>query len=303
MGLELIQLRKCFGRRPALEGLELQVEAGVAAILAPAGAGKSTLAAILATLQHPTSGTALVDGLDVRKQKPEVRRRIGYLPQSLQLPPRMTVFESLEHLALLGNLTFPAQRRLRIDRAMERLRIDSLRDVRMGELTPGAARRVALAQATLTAPPVLILDEPTSGLDPEESVPVRRFIAEQGAETLVLLLTSSVEDVEAAADTLAVLHQGRFRFSGTPAELVASVDGRTWLREWPRSEPGPPETGFIETAVLCAGDRLRVRGVTPGPAPAGAAPVPPTLADAYVELLARSRDERNAGISGRLAPA
>jgi ABC-2 type transport system ATP-binding protein len=269
VGVEVLQLSKVYdGRVKALESLSLKAESGVLGLLGPNGSGKTTLMSIMATLLEPTTGTVMMDGFDVRKHKPEIRRRIGYLPQDVGLYPNLTVIETLDYMALLYNLDDAADRAQRIERAMTRLNLTHLRDRQIQTLSGGMRQRVALAQAVLPQPSVLIVDEPTAGLDPEERIRVRSFFADLARECLIVLSTHIVADIEAVASSLAVLRLGKLRYSGTHGSLSLPAD-------------------FLETGLYRLPGRIQVRGVGERAPSADAELTPPNLEDAYVWLMAR----------------
>jgi ABC-2 type transport system ATP-binding protein len=291
VGVEVQQLTKVYdGRLKALDNVQLQAETGVLGLLGPNGSGKTTLMSIMATLLDPSAGTIRIDGLDVRKQKPEIRRRIGYLPQDVGLYPNLTVFETLDYMALLYHLDDPKDRKARIDRAMERLNLTKLRDRQVQTLSGGMRQRVALAQAVLPQPSVLIVDEPTAGLDPEERIRVRSFFAELARECLIVLSTHIVADIEAVASSLAVLRHGVMRFSGTPEELLQSLEGRVWTVDVPESGRLPETQNFMETGLFRLPGRIQLRGVAEKQPCADAAPTTPNLEDGYVWLMGRAEN-------------
>lgn len=290
MGVEIVNLTKIYdGRVKALDGVQFRGDTGVLGLLGPNGSGKTTLMSIMATLLEPTSGTIVVDGLDVRKQKPEIRRRIGYLPQDVGLYPNLTVYETLDYMGLLYHLDDAADRDARIERAMQRLNLLHLRDRQVGTLSGGMRQRVALAQAVLPQPSVLIVDEPTAGLDPEERIRVRSFFAEMARECLIVLSTHIVADIEAVASSLAVMRFGKMRFSGTPEELLTSLQGRVWAMDLPADGRSPHAEGFLETGLYRLPGKVQIRGVAEKRPFADAEPAVPNLEDAYVWLMAREQ--------------
>ena len=287
MGVEVVQLTKVYDARvKALDTLDLKVESGVLGLLGPNGSGKTTLMSIMATLLEPTTGTVRIDGLDVRKQRPEIRRRIGYLPQDVGLYPNLTVGETLDYMGLLYHLDDRKLRQERIEESMQRLNLTQLRDRQVGTLSGGMRQRVALGQAILAHPSVLIVDEPTAGLDPEERIRVRSFFAELAQECLIVLSTHIVADIEAVAGYLAVLRHGHLRFSGTPEELLASLRGRVWTIDVPAGSTAPAAEGFLETGLSRYPEGVQVRGVGEKAPCAGARTAAPNLEDAYVWLMA-----------------
>jgi ABC-type multidrug transport system ATPase subunit len=295
LGVEVLDLTKVYdGRVRALDGVSLAAESGVLGLLGPNGSGKTTLMSIMATLLEPTAGTIRVDGLDVRKQKPEIRRRIGYLPQDVELYPNLTVWETLDYMGLLYNLDDTADRHRRMERAMERLNLTALRDRQVQTLSGGMRQRVAVAQAVLAEPSVLIVDEPTAGLDPEERIRARSFFADLARECLIVLSTHIVADIEAVASSLAVLRHGELRYSGTPEALLQSLEGRVWRFDLPAEWGGSPPESFLETGLQRLPGGIQVRGVAEQSPRPEAEPALPNLEDAYVWLMAREDDEQRA---------
>ncbi len=261
---------------------------GIFALLGPNGAGKSTLMSMLTTLLEPTCGTARVGGFDVRTQKHEVRNILGYLPQDFGLYPSLSVFETLDYIGLLYNIRDTADRKARIEEAMARVNLTDVRDRAIAHLSGGMRQRVGLAQALLNKPKLLIVDEPTAGLDPEERIRVRSMLTELGQDRVVILSTHLIEDVAAVADTVAVLHEGRIRFHGTPEEMRNSVRGRVWEIQVTGDRMASIRQAAIETGLQRSGDRIKVRIVADeAPDPAALA-VEPTMDDAYIGLMRRT---------------
>lgn len=288
MGIEVLGLTKVYdGRVKALDAVQMRADAGVLGLLGPNGSGKTTLMSIMATLLDPTAGTIQVDGLDVRKHKPEIRRRIGYLPQDVGLYPTLTVYETLDYMGLLYHLDDPRERSARIEEVMVRLNLVHLRDRQVQTLSGGMRQRVALGQAVLSRPSVLIVDEPTAGLDPEERIRVRSLFAELARECLIVLSTHIVADIEAVASSLAVLRFGQLRYFGTPEALLASLAGRVWSFDLPADGRVPVIDGFMETGLYRLPGRIQVRGVSAARPVDDAETVDPNLEDAYVWLMGR----------------
>jgi ABC-2 type transport system ATP-binding protein len=293
VGVEAVQLTKVYdGRVKALDSVSLAADSGVLGLLGPNGSGKTTLMSIMATLLEPSQGTILVDGLDVRKNKPEIRRRIGYLPQEVGLYPNLTVYETLDYMGLLYDLSDPQDRRKRIERVLERLNLTKLRDRQIQTLSGGMRQRVALGQAILPEPSVLIVDEPTAGLDPEERIRVRSFFAELARECLVVLSTHIVADIEAVSSSLAVLRLGKLLYLGTPEDLLRSLDGKVWSLDLPEDGSVPDREGFVETGIFRHPGSIQVRGISSGSPGHGAKPAVPNLEDAYIWLMSKDDDEQ-----------
>jgi ABC-2 type transport system ATP-binding protein len=275
-------VRKSYGEVAALAGLDLNLQPGITGLLGPNGAGKTTLIRILATLLAPSAGEVRVNGWrnsDLR-DRVEIRRHLGYLPQDLGLYPRFTVFEFVDYLAILKELHEPADRHRRVRAALEAVELDDLARRKIRTLSGGMRRRVGIAQAIVADPELLLLDEPTTGLDPEQRMRFRQLIAGIGEHRTVLLSTHLVEDVAAVCTKVVVLWQGRARFDGTPSQLRQLADGQVWSS--PEEGRGAVSSWRTESGAY------RVLGPRPSPA---AEPLPATVEDGYLLVTARSREE------------
>jgi len=219
---------KYYGSRRAVADLSFEIRAGECiGFLGLNGAGKSTTLRLLSCLLLPTSGRISVRGLDVVSHPHEIRRFIGYLPDTPPLYPEMTVREYLDFAGRLRGLS-GALLEQRRDRASQ---LCSLRDVlrtTIGQLSHGYRQRVGIAQAIIHAPSLLILDEPIQGLDPVQIVEMRNMIGELRGEHTILLSTHILTEIEATCDRILVMHQGRIAAQGTEAELASRLSaGRT----------------------------------------------------------------------------
>jgi ABC-2 type transport system ATP-binding protein len=275
-------VRKSYGAVVALADLDLELRPGITGLLGPNGAGKTTLIRILATLLAPSAGAVGVNGWrssDLR-DRVEIRRRLGYLPQDLGLYPRFSVFEFVDYLAVLKELDDPVDRHRRVRAALRAVELDDLAGRKIRTLSGGMRRRVGIAQAIVADPELLLLDEPTTGLDPEQRMRFRQLIAGIGEHRTVVLSTHLVEDVAAVCTQVVVLWQGRVRFFGTPSQLRQLAAGQVW---------SSPEDGAGAVASWrTEGGAYRVLGERPSPAAEAAAP---TVEDGYLLVCARSREE------------
>jgi len=219
---------KTFGQTVALQDVSFHVERGeVLGFLGPNGAGKTTTMRILTGYLAPTAGRATVAGFDVFTQSLEVRRRIGYLPETVPLYPEMTVYSYLEYLAHLRDV---ANRDQRIAYAMEVCGVAHHADTIIGKLSKGYRQRVGLAQALLHDPEVLILDEPTIGLDPKQVVEVRELIRELGKERTIILSTHILPEVSETCRRVLIINRGRIVAEDTPERLTARLQGAERIR-------------------------------------------------------------------------
>jgi ABC-2 type transport system ATP-binding protein len=227
--IEVKHLTKWYGRVLAVDNISFEVAKGsVVGFLGPNGAGKSTTLKIMTCYMPPSSGTVTVDGLDVLGDSLEVRRRIGYMPESVPLYPEMRVGEYLKFRASLRDI--PArQRQAAVDRVCQRCWLKDPEDMtrrRLGELSRGYKQRVGLAEVLLHNPPVLVLDEPTIGLDPAQIRAMRELITELGEEHTVILSSHILAEVEQTCGQIVIIQGGRLVAQGTPNELRQRVVGQ-----------------------------------------------------------------------------
>ena len=216
-------LTKEFGIRRAIDNLTFQAEQGeIVGFLGPNGAGKTTTMRILSGYMPPTEGEATVAGYDIISESIEVRRRVGYLPETVPLYPDMTVFDYLKFMADLRHLPNAEDR---VDDTLEMVGMEERADGYIGNLSKGMRQRIGLAQALLHKPEVLILDEPTIGLDPGQVVEVRNVIREIGKERTVLLSTHILSEAQQLCDRVLIINKGRIVAEDTPANLQASLIG------------------------------------------------------------------------------
>ena len=244
MNVEITGLTRRFGRTTAVAGVDLQAGPGVFGLLGPNGAGKTSLLRMMATAVAPTSGRLRLLGHDPSSYGPrrEIRRRLGYLPQSLGYYPGFTVAESVEYFALLKEMP-PARIPGAVAAAIDRVELGGKAKAKLRTLSGGMLRRVGVAQAIVNEPELLLLDEPTAGLDPQQRVVFRALLRDLGQRATVVVSTHLVEDVGAACAQVALMDQGKIVFHGTPQELAARGEGYA-------TGDAPLERGY--SAVLTA---------------------------------------------------
>jgi ABC-2 type transport system ATP-binding protein len=224
--IEVQGLTKHYDGRPAIVDVTFAVPRGqVLGFLGPNGAGKSTTMRILTGYLSATSGTASVAGYDVFEHSREVRRQIGYLPETTPLYTEMRVDDYLTLMCRLRGVA-PARRRGRIDHAVEACGLkDRRRDI-IGHLSRGLRQRVGLAQAVVHDPDVLILDEPTAGLDPGQTRETRDLIIELGARHTVVLSSHVLSEVSATCERVLIIREGRIVADDTPRNLTRRLGER-----------------------------------------------------------------------------
>jgi ABC-2 type transport system ATP-binding protein len=213
-------LSKNFGEKRALYGVSLHIETGMFGLLGRNGAGKTTLMRILATILSKSNGNVSVCGFDIGNAK-EIRKLVGYLPQEFSMYPNMSVYEAMDYLGVLSELSNKT-RQERIPVLLKRVNLDDCHKVRVKALSGGMKRRLGIAQAILHNPVILIVDEPTAGLDPEERVRFRNMLREIAENRIVILSTHIVEDVEKTCEKIAVLDNGEIIFNGLLAAFIGN---------------------------------------------------------------------------------
>lgn len=206
MSIRVEALTKIYGQQKAVDGISFTAETGVLGFLGPNGAGKSTTMKMLTCFLPPTSGTASVCGFDISTHPIEVKRNIGYLPESNPLYTDMYVKESLAFVAGVHGLHEPLKR---IAEVIAQTGLGPEQHKKIGQLSKGYRQRVGLAQAILHNPPVLILDEPTSGLDPNQLVGIRQLITELGKTKTIILSTHIMQEVEAVCSQVVIISKGK----------------------------------------------------------------------------------------------
>jgi ABC-2 type transport system ATP-binding protein len=219
--IEAKSLCKSYGFFKAVDDLSFKVESGqVLGFLGPNGAGKSTTMKMLTGFLAPTSGTALINGIDVVENPVEARKNIGYLPEGAPSYGEMTVLQFLTFVArarLIGERDVAAS----VDKAVSKLNLSKVRHQAIDTLSKGFKRRVGLAQAIIHDPQILILDEPTDGLDPNQKREVRRLIRAMAKDKIIIISTHILEEVAAVCNRVMIIANGRLLADDSPLGLIA----------------------------------------------------------------------------------
>lgn len=217
--IEVEQLKKNYGAVAAVRGISFHVGRGeVVGFVGPNGAGKSTTLRIITGFIGATSGSVRILGHDIQKDPMRARQSLGYMPETAPLYPEMRVREYLHFRAHLKRVSSKSRERA-IERALERAGVSHAEDALIGQLSKGYRQRVALADALVADPPLLILDEPTAGLDPNQVRQVRVLLKELSQDHTILLSTHILSEVEATCDRALVIHRGKLVLQGPLGEL------------------------------------------------------------------------------------
>jgi ABC-2 type transport system ATP-binding protein len=218
-------LTKRYARNVAVDHISFEVEKGqIVGFLGPNGAGKTTTMRMLTCFMPPTEGSATVAGFDVRENPMEVKRRIGYLPETPPVYPEMEVIEYLDFVGRIKGVP-KANLRSRIDEVMQKTAISDVRNKEIGKLSKGYRQRVGLAQAIVHNPDVLILDEPTSGLDPHQIIETRDLIKGLAGDHTIILSTHILPEVEATCQRVMIINRGKLVATDTMENLSSRLHG------------------------------------------------------------------------------
>jgi ABC-2 type transport system ATP-binding protein len=228
--IEVDNLTKRYGRDTAVSGVSFKVQKGeIVGFLGPNGAGKTTTMRVLTCFLPPTEGSVKIAGFDVFEEPLEVKKRVGYLPETPPLYPDMEVDSFLDFVAKIKGIP-KAQRRNRIDECIGKCALGDVRTKLIAKLSKGYRQRVGLAQAILSAPDVLILDEPTAGLDPKQIIETRELIKGFGGDHTVILSTHILPEVEMTCGRVLIINKGRVVAEDTPSNLTHGLRGSGTLK-------------------------------------------------------------------------
>jgi ABC-type multidrug transport system ATPase subunit len=214
----------------ALKDVTLTIPKGMYGLLGPNGAGKSTLMRTLATLQEPDEGSIRLGDTDLLKQKDEIRKTLGYLPQEFGVYPKAKAEDLLDHFAILKGLTGRRARREVVEALLRKVNLWDVRRQKLGGFSGGMRQRFGVAVALLGNPKLMIVDEPTAGLDPAERVRFLNLLSELGENSVVILSTHIVEDVSELCTRMAIINRGQILQEAEPLKAMEGLQGRIWRR-------------------------------------------------------------------------
>jgi ABC-2 type transport system ATP-binding protein len=272
----------------ALHDVSLTIPTGMFGLLGPNGAGKSTLMRTLATLQEADSGTATLGNLDVLRQKDDVRKILGYLPQEFGVYPKITAETMLRHFAALKGITNKGERNDVVDALLHRVNLHDVRRQNLGTFSGGMRQRFGIAQALLGNPQLIIVDEPTAGLDPGERVRFHNLLAEIGENVIVILSTHIVEDVSDLCSRMAIISHGRVLMTGDPSVAMREIEGKIWRRAVPRAELETYQAKYAVIHTRLVAGRTVVHVLSDASPGEGFEPADSSLEDVYFSTLHRA---------------
>lgn len=276
----------------ALRDVDLEISNGMFGLLGPNGAGKTTLMRILVTLLEPSSGQVQIDGLDLRRDRAQIRHKIGYLPQDFSNFPKLAAWEYLDYVAAMAGLRNRRERRNQVDRLLEEVGLFDVRDRLSSRLSGGMKRRLGIAQTLIGQPTLMVVDEPTVGLDPQERLRFRNLLADlaQG-EITIILSTHIVGDISSTCSDLALLYGGKIVFKGPPHELIESAEGTVWKVIAPHEALDSLKERYPVVSTVPDADGYEVRLVAAESPDPTAVPLKPNLEDAYIHFMQSAGQE------------
>lgn len=265
----------------ALKDVTLTIPRGMYGLLGPNGAGKSTLMRTLAALQEPDEGSIHLGATDLLKQKNEIRKTLGYLPQEFGVYPKAKAEDLLEHFAILKGFTGRAARREVVELLLRKVNLWDVRRQKLGGFSGGMRQRFGVAVALLGNPKLMIVDEPTAGLDPAERVRFLNLLSELGEQSVVILSTHIVEDVSELCTRMAIINRGEILLEAEPLTAIDEMKGRIWRKVIEKSELAEIErkNAVISTKLLAG--KTVVRVCSPENPGVGFEAAEPDLEDVY----------------------
>jgi ABC-2 type transport system ATP-binding protein len=283
MKIEIQNLSKRYNKEKyGLKNFSLTIEKGILGLLGPNGAGKSTLMKIIATISKPTEGHVLLDGTDIAKEPNTIRKILGYLPQDFGVYPNLNAYEFLEYIAAMKGVGGP-NLRPRIDQLLEGVNLTEAAKKPIGTYSGGMKQRIGIAQALLNDPRILIFDEPTVGLDPEERVRFRNLISDLAMDSIVILSSHIVSDIETIADEVAIMKNGQLIMKGVQSDVVDKVKGKVFELELNGDELLLFKEKYRVVNTIRKKDKVLVRYISDDPQSPGMHSTA-SLEDAYLSL-------------------
>jgi ABC-2 type transport system ATP-binding protein len=230
MNIEINGLSKIYPNgHAAIKDISLSIGSGMFGLLGPNGAGKSSFMRILVTAQKATSGSVIMDGMDINEHRHEIRKMVGYLPQDFTFFSKLKTYEFLDYAAQLATKLKGKERLAKVDKLLDQVGLLDVRDRMANKLSGGMKRRLGIAQALIGEPRLLVIDEPTTGLDPEERIRFRNILSDLSQRDVTIILsTHIVGDISSTCHNMAMLNKGEVAYKGSPEGMIEQVRGHVW---------------------------------------------------------------------------
>lgn len=289
MELKIAKLTKYYTKdKAAVQEVELELQEGIHALLGPNGSGKTTLMRMICGILKPTQGAVLIDGKNILEDYEDYILHLGYLPQAAGFYMNFTIQEFLEYIAVLKCLDRKFSKK-KIAELLEVLHLKEHAKKKLRQLSGGMLQRVGIAQSLLNHPRILILDEPSSGLDPKERIALRQLLSHLAKDTIVILSTHIVSDVENIADDIILMKEGRILFKKTLKETLTDLRGKVYELTVTEKEVAALESKYtiVNRKSVCDGILLRL--LAEKISDARAIQVEPTLDDVYLSYFGEEK--------------
>jgi ABC-2 type transport system ATP-binding protein len=271
----------------ALDDVSLKIPTGLFGLLGPNGAGKSTLMRTIATLQEADSGEVTFEGIDVLRQKSEVKKVLGYLPQDFGFYPKDTGYNLLDHFTLLKGVRDKKERGAKVEELLKRVNLWNERKQKLGTYSNGMRQRFGIAQALIGNPRLIIVDEPTAGLDPEERVRFHNLLSEIGENVVVILSTHIVDDVSDLCMNMAIIDHGRIILKENTLAAMSQLKEKIWEKEIPKGELPQYEEKYDVISTRLFGGKTFIRIYSQTSPENGFSNIKPSVEDVYFYQLSR----------------
>ncbi len=268
----------------ALDNVNLKIGKGIFGLIGPNGSGKSTLMRIIATLQEPDSGSVIFEGVDIIKQKNQMRSILGYLPQEFGVYPSVSAENLLDHLAVLKGIIDRKKRKEIINYLLEETNLYQYRKKKLGGFSGGMKQRFGIAQALLGQPKIIIVDEPTAGLDPGERDRFHNLLSSISENIIVIFSTHIVTDVNELCNDMAIIHKGKILIQTSPIKVIEIFQNKIWSKiiEKKEIESYSQKFKIISTKLFLGKIVIKVFSETPLD---NFEKVMPTLEDVYFSYI------------------
>jgi ABC-2 type transport system ATP-binding protein len=291
MKLQINNLSKTYANGVrALNDVSLTLNNGMFGLLGPNGAGKSSLMRTIATLQEADAGSIFLDGLDVLKNKTEVRQLLGYLPQEFGVYPKISAERMLDHIAQLKGVGNSAERKELVSALLDNVNLGKDRKKSLGTYSGGMKQRFGIAQALIGNPKLIIVDEPTAGLDPAERNRFYNLLSQLGENTIVILSTHIVEDVSTLCSNFAIICQGEVLYAGQPDAAVSEMEGKIYTKAITKAELSFYQDDFTVISTQLKTGKLHIRIIQDTNPGRDFEPATPNLEDVYFSNIATRVD-------------
>ena len=265
----------------ALKNVSLDIGNGMFGLLGPNGAGKSTLMRTIAGLQELDKGSITVGYIDVAKDKQELRKILGYLPQEFGLYPKINALELFDHLAVMKGIANKKERTELAESLLSQTNLWKYRNRNLGTFSGGMKQRFGIAQALIGNPKLIIVDEPTAGLDPTERNRFHNLLSEIGENVIVILSTHIVEDVSDLCSNMAIIKEGEVKIIGEPITLIKDLTKQVWMGFVDKKDfRNISETHQVISSKLSTG-KVQIRVLSDSEPITGFEEVQPEIEDLY----------------------